>query len=94
MLLSQRIKLIVRKSNTFTSLERGVLSRSFLYLILYQRCVPLYRFFNPLRLYADIALCYSGRAVLQKPLHKGYIIVVILVYFGGVPLAEAVGADT
>lgn len=57
-------------------------------------CVVLYCRFNPLWLNADIALCDGGGAVLQEPLHQGNIIAVCLVYLGGVPLAEAVGADT
>ena len=56
--------------------------------------MPFNRLFDPLRLDADVALRHGGGAVLQKPLHKGNIKPICLVNFGGVPLAEAVGADT
>ena len=50
--------------------------------------------FYSLRLHANISLCHGGAAVLQKPLHKGNIIAIGLVYLCGIPLAETVGADT
>ena len=55
--------------------------------------VPLNRSLNPLRFDADVSLCDSGGAVLQEALDKGDVIAVCLVDLGGVPLAEAVGAD-
>ena len=55
--------------------------------------MSLYRRFNPLRLYTDVALGNCGAAVLQEPLHKGDIITVILVNLGRVPLTEAVCAN-
>ena len=54
----------------------------------------LYRLFNPLWLDADIALGGGGGAVLQQALDKGDIITIILVNLRGIPLTEAVGADT
>ena len=53
----------------------------------------LYCCFYSLWLNANIPLCDGGGAVLQKPLNQGYIIAVCLVYFRGVPLAEAVSAN-
>ena len=55
--------------------------------------MPFNRFFDPLRLNADVSLGRSGGAVLQEPLDKGNIKPIRLVNLGGVPLAEAVGAD-
>ena len=51
---------------------------------------PLY----PLRLDAYIPLSGRRGAVLQESLDEGNVIAVVLVYLGGIPLAEAVGADT
>ena len=56
--------------------------------------MPLNGCLNPLWLDTDVTLRDSGRAMLQKPLDKGNVIPVILVNLRGVPLAEAVGADT
>ena len=61
---------------------------------LYQLHMILYRLFNPLWLDADIALGGGGGAVLQQALDKGDIITIILVNLRGIPLTEAVGADT
>ena len=47
----------------------------------------------PLWLDANVSLCHSGGAVLQKPLDQGNIIAVVLVDLRRVPLAEAVRAD-
>jgi hypothetical protein len=40
--------------------------------------MPLYRLFNPLRLYTNISLRGGGAAVLQEPLDKGDVIAVVL----------------
>lgn len=53
----------------------------------------LNRRFDLLRLDADIPLCGACAAVLQQPLHKGYIEAIGVVDLRSVPLAEAVGAD-
>ena len=55
--------------------------------------MPLNRGFDALRLNADVALRHACAAVLQKALDKRNVIAAFLVDFGGVPLAEAVGAD-
>ena len=47
---------------------------------------------NSLRLNADVALRGGGAAMLQQPLHQGYIVAVIFVNLRCVPLAETVGA--
>ena len=62
-------------------------------LFLYQIGMILDCLFNFLRFDADIPLCGACAAVLQQPLHKGYIEAVGIVDFRCVPLAEAVGAD-
>ena len=49
---------------------------------------------DSLRFYADIPLCGGGAAVLQEALYQDNVIAIGLVDLCGVPLAEAVGADT
>ena len=49
--------------------------------------MSLNRLIDPLWLNADVALCYCGGAVLQKPLN------ICLVNLCRIPFAEAVGAD-
>ena len=55
--------------------------------------MPLNGCFNPLRLDADVTLSDGGGAVLQESLNKSDVIAVFLVDLGGIPFAEAVGAD-
>lgn len=55
--------------------------------------MALYGCLDPLRLNADISLCRSGGAVLQKPLHQGNVITTVFVNLRSVPFAEAVSAD-
>ena len=62
-------------------------------LSLYQPCVALYGLFDPFWLYAYIPLRCRCAGVLQKPLDKGYIVPVAIVYLRGVPFAEAVCTD-
>ena len=47
-----------------------------------------------LRLDADVALRGRCGTVLQEPLNKGDVIVIVFVYLCCVPFAEAVGAAT
>ena len=60
----------------------------------YQFRMSLNRFFNPLRLNADVSLRDRRAAVLQEPLHKGNVIPVVPVYLCSVPFPKAVGADS
>ena len=50
--------------------------------------------FNPLRFDADVSLGSGGAAVLQQTLDEGDVITIVLVNLRGIPLAEAVGADS
>ena len=50
--------------------------------------------FYPLRLNADVSLCYGGAAVLQEALHKGNVIAVVPVNLRCVPFPKAMGADS
>ena len=54
----------------------------------------LYRLFDSLWLNADVTLCGGGTAVLQELLDKGNVISAVLVNLCGIPLSEAMGADT
>ena len=49
-------------------------------------------FLNSLRLDTNISLRNSRRAVLKKSLNKRYIITIVLVNLGRIPLSEAVSA--
>ena len=49
---------------------------------------------DSLRFNADIPLRGGGAAVLQQSLDKYDVIAIVLVNFGGIPLAKAVGTDT
>ena len=59
---------------------------------LYQVSMSLNGFFNSLWLSAYVPLRYCCRAVLQKPLDRGDIIEVVLVYLCGIPFSKDVGA--
>ena len=53
----------------------------------------LNRLLNSLWLDADVTLCGSGTAMLQKPLNKGHVIAICLVDLRCIPFAKTVGAD-
>ncbi len=67
--------------------------RAFPLVFSYQLCMSFNRFFNPLRLNADIPLRHGCVAVLQEPLHKGNIIAIVAIDLCCVPFSETVRAD-
>ena len=52
------------------------------------------RLLYPLRLNADISLCYLRAVVLQEPLDQGNVIAIVFVDFCRVPFSETVCADS
>ena len=59
--------------------------------MLYQPCMSLYCLFYALRLYANVALCRGGAAMLQEPLNQGNIIAAVGVDLCCIPLPETMG---
>lgn len=62
-------------------------------LFLYQLSMSFNGFFYPLRFNSDVTLRCACATVLQKALHKGNVIAVLLVYLCGVPFPKAMRAD-